>query len=58
MKFLLVPVAILLPGCSAIGALGYGPDDLMPTLQYCHEVTYTRVGTEMIMQAKCRLPTG
>jgi hypothetical protein len=48
----------LLPGCAVLGMLGIGPKDLAPSLQYCHEVSYKRVGIDAEIRAKCRVPAG
>lgn len=48
----------LLSGCSALGALGYGATDIVPTLKYCDDVTYVRKGNSMEVRAICKLPTG
>lgn len=55
---LLLIIFTLLPGCTALSALGMGPRDLVPTLQYCDNVTYVRQGTKMEVRAQCTVPAG
>lgn len=46
MKTVLV-ILVLLAGCSAL-----------PSMQYCDQVSYTRNGSEIHVQATCRAPVG
>ena len=48
----------LLSGCAALGALGYGATDVLPSLKYCQKFKYERDGIDMELQAKCRVPAG
>lgn len=48
---LLAMVAVLLAGCSAVGAL--------PTVKYCDDVKYVRKGNTFEVHATdCKIPTG
>lgn len=44
-------ILIFLAGCATLA-------DYTPSLKYCHEVTYTRVGPDLELNAKCRVPIG
>lgn len=54
----LVLLATLLPGCTALSALGIGPADIVPSLRYCDSVQYARQGTTMVIHAECKVPAG
>ena len=59
MRTLLLAIIIcLLPGCTALSALGMGPADIVPSLRYCDSVQYARSGTTMVIHAECKVPAG
>lgn len=44
---LVILLLVFLAGCSAL-----------PSMQYCDDVTYTRKGSEIRVEAVCRAPVG
>jgi hypothetical protein len=49
MKVLLAAAVLLVSGCSAVGVL--------PSVKYCNEVEYTRIGNTFEIEAKdCKIP--
>lgn len=47
MKTLAVILLLLVTGCSSL-----------PSMQHCHEVSYTRTGADIRIEATCRAPIG
>lgn len=43
----IIAVYVLVSGCSAL-----------PSMKYCDSVSYTRVGSEIHIEAECRAPVG
>lgn len=49
MKFLIAAVlALSLVGCKVVSEV--------PTMKYCDEVNYTRLGNDVVMDAHCTVP--
>ena len=44
---LIIVVVVFVTGCSS-----------MPSMQHCHEVSYSRVGVDIHIVATCRAPIG
>jgi len=42
----------------AVLVLGLAGCPALPSMQYCDEVSYTRKGTEIESESKCRAPVG
>ena len=51
-------VALLLPGCAVLSAMGLGVKDLAPSLSHCERVKYDRKGLDIKIEATCRVPAG
>lgn len=49
---------LLLAVLLAVLVLGLAGCPALPSMQYCDEVSYTRRGTEIEIEAKCRAPIG